>query len=93
MDSVFGPGKDVADEKPASNPLALATYDWIQESGVPALDRMADVKVEGVTVGQADEGGDMFNSAIQSKDDMESLLSQMHDLSFMLKSNLSVPSK
>ncbi|KAI8006932.1 hypothetical protein LOK49_LG07G02609 [Camellia lanceoleosa] len=63
------------------------------ESGVPALDRMADVKVEGVTVGQADEGGDMFNSAVPSKDDVESLLSQMHDLSFMLKSNLSVPSK
>ncbi|GMP66781.1 hypothetical protein CsSME_00026992 [Camellia sinensis var. sinensis] len=215
MDSVFGPGKDVADEKPASNPSALGTYDWIQgelwnnsdflaspqadkvdetikskdnitadnlynnsstsfdcstsaqnpsknsltqsgnqiattdektsdiifpsltnnfqamdfgsfsqpdlfsgsfsnqngsfevnntESGVPTLDRcvlsecffflcvcvMADVKVEGVTVGQADEGRDMFNSAIQSKDDMESLLSQMHDLSFMLKSNLSI---
>ncbi|KAF5948467.1 hypothetical protein HYC85_014424 [Camellia sinensis] len=30
MDSVFGPGKDVADEKPASNPSALGTYDWIQ---------------------------------------------------------------
>ncbi|KAF7116897.1 hypothetical protein RHSIM_Rhsim06G0164700 [Rhododendron simsii] len=55
---------------------------------------LANVKVEvGENVVQAANNGDIFNSATQSEHDVESLLSQMHDLSFMLKSNLSVPSK
>ncbi|XAR55357.1 hypothetical protein NMG60_11035408 [Bertholletia excelsa] len=60
---------------------------------VPGTDRMDNVNVGGGNVGQADGEGDIFNSASQSEHDVESLLSQMHDLSFMLKSDLSVPSK
>lgn len=39
-------------------------------------------------------GGDVSSAAKSSKsNDAETLISQMHDLSFMLKSELSVPSK
>nr|GMC88272.1 Dentin sialoprotein [Ipomoea batatas] len=38
-------------------------------------------------------GGDTLNTSIQSNTDIESLFSQMHDLSFMLESNLSIPPK
>ncbi|KAI8551973.1 hypothetical protein RHMOL_Rhmol06G0229100 [Rhododendron molle] len=66
----------------------------IMQSEVHAPERLANVKVEvGENVVQAVNNGDIFNSATQSKHDVESLLSQMHDLSFMLKSDLSVPSK
>ncbi|KAF7142108.1 hypothetical protein RHSIM_Rhsim06G0165400 [Rhododendron simsii] len=66
----------------------------IMQSEVHASERLANVKVEvGENVVQAANNGDIFNSATQSEHDVESLLSQMHDLSFMLKSDLSVPSK
>ncbi|XP_019162950.1 PREDICTED: uncharacterized protein LOC109159297 isoform X3 [Ipomoea nil] len=38
-------------------------------------------------------GGVTFNTPIQSNTDIESLFSRMHDLSFMLESNLSIPPK
>ncbi|XP_059661095.1 uncharacterized protein LOC132307382 [Cornus florida] len=61
---------------------------------VPASDRMADTKNEvGENVGQAAKDGDVPSATTQTKDDAENLFSQMHDLSFMLKNNLSVPSK
>lgn len=66
----------------------------IVPSEVLASDRLADVKVQlGGNVAQAANDGDIFNSETQSEHDVESILSQMHDLSFMLKSDLSVPSK
>ncbi|XP_058220318.1 uncharacterized protein LOC131330668 [Rhododendron vialii] len=66
----------------------------IMQSEVHASERLANVKVEvGENVVQAANNEDIFNSATQSELDVESLLSQMHDLSFMLKSDLSVPSK
>ncbi|KAG5545599.1 hypothetical protein RHGRI_017928 [Rhododendron griersonianum] len=66
----------------------------IMQSEVSASERLANVKVEvGENVVQAANNGDIFNSATQSEHDVESLLSQMHDLSFRLKSDLSVPSK
>lgn len=37
--------------------------------------------------------GDVSTADLGSKDDVEMLMSQMHDLSFMLESNLSFPSK
>lgn len=54
---------------------------------------MVDNKVEvGGNSGQAANGDDVSNGATRSeKTDLEMLLSQMHDLSFMLESNLSVP--
>lgn len=55
---------------------------------------LADVKVQlGGNVAQAANDGDIFHSETQSEHDVESILSQMHDLSFMLKSDLSVPPK
>jgi len=33
------------------------------------------------------------STAVGSKDDVEMLMSQMHDLSFMLENNLSIPPK
>ncbi|XP_052177724.1 uncharacterized protein LOC127791749 [Diospyros lotus] len=63
------------------------------QSEVHVSRRMDDAKVdlEGA-YGEADKG-DIFNSAKQPEADVESLLSQMHDLSFMLKTDLSFPSK
>ncbi|PSS16129.1 Dentin sialoprotein [Actinidia chinensis var. chinensis] len=64
------------------------------QSEVPSTDRLADAKAEREgNVVQTAKDGDIFNSIIQSDHDVESLLSQMHDLSFMLKNDLSVPSK
>ena len=37
--------------------------------------------------------GDGTSAEVGPKDDVEMLISQMHDLSFMLESNLSVPPK
>lgn len=36
---------------------------------------------------------DVSSAGVGSKDDVEMLMSQMHDLSFMLESDLSFPSK
>lgn len=44
-------------------------------------------------VEEAPENLDVFITTTQSNDDVGMLMSQMHDLSFMLESNLSVPSK
>ncbi|KAA8524720.1 hypothetical protein F0562_011143 [Nyssa sinensis] len=61
---------------------------------VSASKRMADAKIDfGGNVGQAAKDDDVFSGTTESKDDAELLFSQMHDLSFMLQSNLSVPSK
>jgi len=51
----------------------------------------AKVDLEGA-YGEADKG-DIFNSPKQPEADVEILLSQMHDLSFMLKTDLSFTSK
>lgn len=52
--------------------------------------RIADPKRK---VGENTDVVDDSNTSSQPKDDVEILMSQMHDLSFMLKSNLSVPPK
>ncbi|KAM7492358.1 hypothetical protein LguiA_035279 [Lonicera macranthoides] len=56
----------------------------------PTLDRIADPKRK---VGENTDVVDDSNTSSQQKDDVEILMSQMHDLSFMLESNLSVPPK
>ncbi|QCD82689.1 hypothetical protein DEO72_LG2g3029 [Vigna unguiculata] len=48
--------------------------------------RVAEVDVE------RENPGDV-STAVGSKDDVEMLMSQMHDLSFMLESSLSIPRK
>ncbi|CAK9148833.1 unnamed protein product [Ilex paraguariensis] len=61
---------------------------------VTASNRIADAKTEvGGDGGEAAESIDIFSTTTRPKDDVETLLSQMHDLSFMLESNLSVPTK
>lgn len=48
--------------------------------------RVAEVDVK------RENPGDV-STAVGSKDDVEMLMSQMHDLSFMLENNLSIPPK
>lgn len=58
----------------------------------PAINRMADLNIGG-NVGQAAKDGEILNSTAEAKDgDVERVLSQMPDLSFMLEKDLSVPS-
>ncbi|KAL7218910.1 hypothetical protein ACSBR2_012054 [Camellia fascicularis] len=62
------------------------------ESEGPAINRMADLN-NGGNVGQAAKDGEILNSTREAKDgDVERVLSQMPDLSFMLEKDLSVPS-
>ncbi|XP_022759061.1 uncharacterized protein LOC111305625 [Durio zibethinus] len=58
----------------------------------PDSDRMADANVRGGNNAEVAKDGD-FSSATTAltTDDLEILMSQMHDLSFMLESNLSIP--
>lgn len=75
-----------------SSQNSSTTLNGIQSESSVA-DRVVDNKVEvGGNSGQAANGDDVSNGATRSeKTDLEMLLSQMHDLSFMLESNLSVP--
>lgn len=58
----------------------------------PAINRMADLN-NGGNVGQAAKDEEISNSTREAKDgDVERVLSQMPDLSFMLEKDLSVPS-
>ncbi|XP_057953676.1 uncharacterized protein LOC131147986 [Malania oleifera] len=65
------------------------------QSEVSVSDSMDNEKIK--IMGNAEvavEGVDAFDATTQSKtDDIEVLMSQMHDLSFMLESSLSVPTK
>ncbi|GMP53932.1 hypothetical protein CsSME_00019245 [Camellia sinensis var. sinensis] len=62
------------------------------EAEGPAINRMADLN-NGANVGQAAKDGEILNSTTEAKDgDVERVLSQMPDLSFMLEKDLSVPS-
>ncbi|XP_004287962.1 PREDICTED: uncharacterized protein LOC101297479 isoform X1 [Fragaria vesca subsp. vesca] len=57
-----------------------------------AFDRMADVGTKDEDA--AKDEVDVFSAKAGSKsDDVEKIMSQMHDLSFMLESNLSIPPK
>ncbi|XP_015881178.3 uncharacterized protein LOC107417123 [Ziziphus jujuba] len=60
-----------------------------------ALDRKTEANaIDGRNSESVEESGDVSGAKTMSKpDDVEMLMSQMHDLSFMLDSNLSVPSK
>ncbi|GMI76257.1 hypothetical protein like AT4G20720 [Hibiscus trionum] len=60
----------------------------------PLSDRMADSNVRGSNEGEAAKDVDFSNPTAGSKtDEIEKLMSQMHDLSFMLETNLSIPAK
>lgn len=55
--------------------------------------RISDVKAEdGVNAGDSAKG-DILSATKRSTEDLETLMSQMHDLSFMLASDLSIPPK
>lgn len=58
------------------------------------LDRTADANTKvGGNSEEVAKAGDVYSAETTSKaNDVEALLSQMHDLSFMLESNLSIPS-
>ncbi|XVF20997.1 hypothetical protein REPUB_Repub12eG0052800 [Reevesia pubescens] len=66
----------------------------IMRPEAPVSDRMVDANVrDGNNAGVAKDG-DFPNATTGSKfDDIEILMSQMHDLSFMLESSLSIPPK
>lgn len=53
--------------------------------------RSSDVRSPSHEPGEAANNGDAFESSAKD-DDVKMLLSQMHDLSFMLEDNLSIPS-
>ncbi|KAM5580589.1 hypothetical protein ABKV19_010039 [Rosa sericea] len=64
----------------------------ISQPEASVLDRMADAGPKDEDV--AKDGGDIFSAKTGSKsEDVEKIMSQMHDLSFMLESNLSIPLK
>ncbi|XVF81605.1 hypothetical protein PTKIN_Ptkin15bG0168500 [Pterospermum kingtungense] len=66
----------------------------IMQPEAPIPDRVADANVIGGNNSEIAEDGDFSTATAASKtDDIETLMSQMHDLSFMLDSNLSVPPK
>ncbi|KAK9124457.1 hypothetical protein Sjap_014059 [Stephania japonica] len=55
-----------------------------------------DAKTEGIVTVEANSPHEEFNAALQTKyvdTAVETLMSQMHDLSFMLESELSIPKK
>lgn len=54
--------------------------------------RISDVNAGGVNAGEAAKG-DILSATKRSTEDVETLMSQMHDLSFMLASDLSIPPK
>nr|XP_027063337.1 uncharacterized protein LOC113689767 [Coffea arabica] len=61
---------------------------------VSASDRVIDTKSDlGEGSAEPDAIGDVRIASTQTKEDVEMLLSQMHDLSFMLEDKLSVPPK
>lgn len=48
----------------------------------------------GENAGEATKGGDVSSATTRSStNDVETIMSQMHDLSFMLANNLSIPPK
>ncbi|KAL2482158.1 dentin sialophosphoprotein-related [Forsythia ovata] len=57
---------------------------------VPASDRLVDTS--GLS-DDAENSEEVFGKSAKPNDDIAILISQMHDLSFMLKSDLSIPSK
>ncbi|KAL4341426.1 hypothetical protein GQ457_08G015430 [Hibiscus cannabinus] len=61
----------------------------------PLSDRMADANVRGGNEAELVEDVDLSNatSTGSKTDEIKRLMSQMHDLSFMLESNLSIPAK
>ncbi|XP_062009425.1 uncharacterized protein LOC133726002 [Rosa rugosa] len=64
----------------------------ISQPEASVLDRMADAGPKDEDV--AKDGGDIFSAKTVSKsEDVEKIMSQMHDLSFMLEGNLSLPPK
>ncbi|CAL5336403.1 unnamed protein product [Camellia sinensis] len=72
----------------AMAPLCLICLIWLEWN----WHTMADLN-NGGNVGQAAKDGEILNSTAEAKDgDVERVLSQMPDLSFMLEKDLSVPS-
>ncbi|KAK6238580.1 hypothetical protein QUC31_004049 [Theobroma cacao] len=60
----------------------------------PVSNRMADASVRGGSNAEVAKNGGFSSATTGSKtDDIEILMSQMHDLSFMLERNLSIPPK
>lgn len=65
----------------------------IMKSEPSVSNRISDVKAEdGVNAGDSAKG-DILSATKRSTEDLETLMSQMHDLSFMLASDLSIPPK
>ncbi|XP_039027579.1 uncharacterized protein LOC120161370 isoform X2 [Hibiscus syriacus] len=64
-------------------------------SAAPLSDCMGDANVRGSSEAEGAKDGDICNatSTGSKSDEIERLMSQMHDLSFMLESNLSIPAK
>ncbi|KAG8364587.1 hypothetical protein BUALT_Bualt18G0012800 [Buddleja alternifolia] len=58
----------------------------------PASDWLSDATIPSFESGQAPKTSDAIGQSPEVKDDVTMLISQMHDLSFMLESNLSIPS-
>lgn len=64
----------------------------IMKSEPSVSNRISDVIAGGVNAGEAAKG-DILSATKRSTEDVETLMSQMHDLSFMLASDLSIPPK
>ncbi|KAK7362085.1 hypothetical protein VNO77_04185 [Canavalia gladiata] len=69
----------------SSSQSSLATTN--PQPTTSSLNRVAEVDI------MRGNSGDVSTAEVGSKDDVEMLMSQMHDLSFMLESNLSIPPK
>ncbi|KAE8673062.1 Detected protein of unknown function [Hibiscus syriacus] len=66
-------------------------------SAAPLSDWMGDANVRGSSKGEGAKDGDVCNATASTtgskSDEIERLMLQMHDLSFMLESDLSIPAK